>query len=177
MRFKTFMMLLVLIFLGDFVDSTSGIYDTAGNRKSLSNVSTAQCVSDGSFRLCPKSYAENDWIIELVGLSSHICIGIHDIDSEGNFVISDGRPLSYTRWVSNQSDKYANNEDAVHIIGYGTQLGGYGYWNDLPVTPANKFVCMLGVTGEFILLDNHLKYSVCFTEYDSCSCAIFRTFK
>ena len=40
MRFKTFMMLLLLIFLGDFVDSTSGIYDTAGNRKSLSNVST-----------------------------------------------------------------------------------------------------------------------------------------
>ena len=128
----------------------------------------AQCVSDGSFLLYPKSYAENDWIIGLVGLSSDVWIGIDDIDSEGNFITSDGRPLSYTRWDSNQPDNYANNEDAVHIARYGTHLQP-GYWNDLPVTPANRFICTLGVTGEFILLDNHLKYSVhvCFTEYDS----------
>lgn len=108
----------------------------------------AQCKSDGASLAFPRSEAENDFIVGLIP-GQNIWIGINDIDQEGKFVSIDGQDISFTKWYvpSGQPDNWGNNEDAVHIIGRpGNSLG---YWNDLPVTYSNRFVCTYMLSSKF----------------------------
>ena len=97
----------------------------------------ARCKADGSYLATPRSYYENQFLIDLFP-SENIWIGVNDISWEGKFVSVDGYPMYYTRWAPNEPSQ-SGNEDGVHIVG--TYHGMTGKWNDAAINNYIKFVC------------------------------------
>ena len=93
----------------------------------------ARCKADGSYLATPRSYYENQFLIDLFP-SENIWIGVDDMSSEGKFVSVDGYPMYYTRWAPNEPNQ-KGNEDGVHIV------EKTGKWNDVAINNYFKFVC------------------------------------
>ena len=72
-------------------------------------------------------------------------IGVNDIDEEGTFVSTDGSPLTFTNWKTDEPNDYGSGEDAVVIR-------SDGLWNDDALTKVYKFICIYNINdnlGEF----------------------------
>lgn len=67
--------------------------------------------------------AEEDWVKATFGTSGHYWIGMNDIAAEGNWVWTNGEPVTYTNWAPGEPNNFGGNEDwAVMNWGNG--------WND-----------------------------------------------
>ncbi|MDW3195083.1 MAG: SdrD B-like domain-containing protein [Cytophagales bacterium] len=84
--------------------------------------STAQTF--GGHLVAINSQEENDFVRTLT--NNTFWIGLNDLDSEGNFVWSNGDPVSYTNWGAGEPNNN-NNEDVVEMSPV------TGLWNDAKV--------------------------------------------
>ncbi len=89
----------------------------------------AEAVSLGYHLVSIQNQAENDWLVSTFGSSSIYWIGFSDAAQEGNWVWSDGSPVTYTNWYPGMPDNNApNGEDYAFINDWGV-----GKWNDVGV--------------------------------------------
>ena len=63
-------------------------------------------------------------------------LGLSDIDSEGNYVWTDGTPTDFTDWADHQPDNYHNVENCIHIR-------DDTKWNDIHCDKLMNFICKL----------------------------------
>lgn len=78
------------------------------------------------------SQAEQDWLLDTFG-PYRLWIGLNDVDAEGEWVWSNGEPMTYSNWAEGEpNDMWNNGEDWVHM-GWDVEAGT---WNDLgPESP------------------------------------------
>ena len=75
------------------------------------------CDQHGAVLPVPKSFEENEYFATLGlqnGQNRHIWLDINDISNEGVFVDHDGKPITFTNWMSGEPNN-AGDEDAVYI--------------------------------------------------------------
>jgi len=68
-----------------------------------------------------------DYLQTEYGTSGKYWIGFNDIDTENQFVWSDGSDTSFTKWTNNQPSNSGGNEDCTEYL-----QDQSGFWNDLP---------------------------------------------
>ncbi|XP_072570731.1 uncharacterized protein [Paramormyrops kingsleyae] len=80
---------------------------------------------------------------EVSFLSAHMTrsswLGLNDIQTEGNYVWTDGTLASFLPWDHNQPDNWQNNEDCIAMRG--VDHSNPGYLNDQFCTTTFPFVC------------------------------------
>ena len=99
-----------------------------------------KCATMGANLPSIHSQEENVYVQSLHG-GERSWLGLTDINSEGNFVWSDGSPFKFKHWASGQPNNYGN-EDCVHTLGF---LKNHHYeWNDVNCTDCHRFTCKTG---------------------------------
>ena len=71
-------------------------------------------------------------------VSGHVWLGLSDLETEGQFVWTDGTPLDFEFWQSNEPNNSGNNEHCGHFYESPPH-----YWNDLPCNNKVHFLCRL----------------------------------
>lgn len=97
----------------------------------------AQCQGMGMNLASINSNDENNFV---GGTASSIAqgswwIGFNDNAAEGNFVWSDGSPVTYSRWNPGEPNNSGNAEDCAEIY------TGSNVWNDLNCNSGRYFIC------------------------------------
>ncbi|KAH8384280.1 hypothetical protein KR200_011495 [Drosophila serrata] len=60
-------------------------------------------------------------------------LDLNDLDKEGEFVTSSGKPASFLNWRKRQPDNHNNNEHCVQLIN--------DYFYDSPCSTKHRFIC------------------------------------
>ena len=123
-----------------FGDVTSPYFAYNGKFYLLSNAGTwkeaqAQAVSLGGNLVTVNDAAENQFLVNTLGGTERLWIGLTDEVTEGIFQWANGEAVTYTNWAPDEPNN-ANNEDYAEF-----NLGGAGKWNDLP----NSLLLLRGI--------------------------------
>ncbi|KTF88117.1 hypothetical protein cypCar_00026293 [Cyprinus carpio] len=79
---------------------------------------------------------ENDFLMSLLPSSStHIWVGVHDGEQEGQWLWSDGTSYDYTNWCAGEPNN-AGVENCMDINWTSNRC-----WNDLPCSYQISYVC------------------------------------
>lgn len=71
-------------------------------------------------------------------LARPVWIGLNDAADEGTFVWSNGDPVTYTNWQTDEPNNFQGVEDYAALHWFysffnGTDAASFGRWNDLPL--------------------------------------------
>jgi len=102
------------------------------NRSYTWSQAEAECMNRGLQLASIHSQEEQDFVNGLT--TSSLWIGLTDLKSEGHFQWSDGTPLDFQHWDSDEPDG-ADNYNCVHT------RNPYGYWSDYDCDNRNGVVC------------------------------------
>ncbi|MBT4465753.1 MAG: hypothetical protein HOD03_03610 [Planctomycetes bacterium] len=95
-----------------------------------SDLAAAQSVAQGmgGHLVSITDFSENDWIRStfngVSGVTNDFWLGYNDVQSEGNFVWSNGEVTNYENWNTGEPNNSAGNEDYA-------QMTSTGKWNDV----------------------------------------------
>ncbi|XP_019205938.1 lactose-binding lectin l-2-like [Oreochromis niloticus] len=96
------------------------------------------CVSQGANLASIHSLEEHQFVKVLISnfdpTEGYTWIGLTDLHKEGGWMWSDGSPVDFTYWTSNQPDNMGGNEHCVHK-NFGMK------WNDNRCSESFPFVC------------------------------------
>ncbi|WAS90690.1 CotH kinase family protein [Nannocystis punicea] len=97
----------------------------------------ADCVAQGGHLLSIPSQQVQDWAAtEAFAIAGNDWwIGLNDLDTEDDFVWTDGTPLSFTAWNEGEPNN-AGEEDCVNLPAWTA-----GLWNDLPCDSPRPYIC------------------------------------
>ena len=105
-----------------------------------------QCESDGAFLAYPRSQAENDFLLSIVG-DTDAWIGINDVDEEGTIVTSDGQDIVFTKWYNPLPSNHNNKDGAmIYAANWGSQRES---WVLRDATELKAFVCWSPIVTPF----------------------------
>merc|ERR1712114_19326 len=105
-------------------------YYFSGDKKTNSwTTAEKECkkLNSRAYLVSISSKEEEEFISSNIG-NAQCFIGANDIDTEGNWVWSDGRPWGFTNWKTGEPNNHHNIEDCA-IRGYPENTN---YWNDVP---------------------------------------------
>ena len=92
------------------------------------------CTQFGSVLPVPRSAEENEYFGTFTQEhNTHIWLGIDDIVNEGEFVDSDGLPISFQNWNTDQPSNSFGNENAVVLSKHSDEFK----WNDVSADSTN----------------------------------------
>ncbi|XP_077371345.1 macrophage mannose receptor 1-like [Festucalex cinctus] len=79
---------------------------------------------------------EQSWLISQIG-QQHFWIGLADRIQEGNWRWTDGSPLAFQDWYTNEPNNGGGNEHCGEMAGSWAS----GHWNDQPCSSTLKYIC------------------------------------
>ncbi|XP_073671216.1 uncharacterized protein [Paramisgurnus dabryanus] len=100
------------------------------------------CKDIGGAIALPRNADENKALVKLSvasGLSFNPYIGATDRDKEGQFVDTDGKPLTFTNWASGQPDDYLGAQDCSVV------RVGSGFWDDVGCDDKLPVICEIEI--------------------------------
>lgn len=100
------------------------------------------CKEIGGAIALPRNADENKALVKLSvasGLSFNPYIGATDRDKEGQFVDTDGKPLTFTNWASGQPDDFLGAQDC------GVLRVGSGFWDDVGCDDKLPVICEIEI--------------------------------
>ncbi|XP_073720228.1 galactose-specific lectin nattectin-like [Misgurnus anguillicaudatus] len=94
------------------------------------------CQSCGANLASVHDIMENSFLASLVHAYTHVWIGGHDAEVEGQWLWSDGSPFDFSNWCSGQPDNQGAIEHCVDL-NYRNDL----CWNDQPCSITLSYIC------------------------------------
>lgn len=82
----------------------------------------AACLANGGYLASVNNQEENNFLANIL-TNQTAWIGLNDEANEGNFVWTNGDPVTYTNWYEDQPNDYNGNQDFVEML-------PDGLWND-----------------------------------------------
>ena len=97
--------------------------------------SEAEAITLGGHLATINNQAENDFVFgtfgSFGGTTRSLWIGLNDADVEGNFVWTNGEPVTYLNWELRAPNNVNGNEHYVHMEPNASGWPEPGKWNDL----------------------------------------------
>jgi len=87
------------------------------------------CVGMGSELASIHSAAEDEYLTTLCG-DKNCWIGLNDVDSEGNWVWTDGSDVNYLNWLTDQPDDNSGEDYVGKLSNWNGWTSDDGGWND-----------------------------------------------
>ncbi|XP_065145817.1 ladderlectin-like [Paramisgurnus dabryanus] len=79
---------------------------------------------------------EHNFLMSLVSVDTHVWIGGHDGEMDGQWLWTDGSHFVFTTWCSGQPDNNGGKENCLHL-----NYTDKHCWNDAPCSTAMNYIC------------------------------------
>ncbi|XP_028852888.1 mannose-binding protein C-like [Denticeps clupeoides] len=111
-------------------------YYASNNQVKTFDLGLKLCRDSGVKLVLPKNPEENQALANMVESMAHpaALISATDKSTEGTFVDSDRKPLTFTNWKSGEPNNYKGTEDC-------TVMDPTGLWNDIPCESEFLVIC------------------------------------
>ena len=71
----------------------------------------------------------------------HMWVGLNDMQTEGLYEWTDGKPVTFTSWRPHQPDNYHHFEDCVEMFVMPSDRLVDGLWNDNSCEVRQGYIC------------------------------------